>query len=183
MGYHLGFQEALSPGGVRFWSDQTGCVPVCLHRRPALPPGLRSPLCPSVSHLHSGWRREFQAGTFVVRAARHDAPRGSSLVWGTQKTHSTGGGFHGVVWSAVREGFSEEGALERMQHRCLGRHSRGRAQLRWRKAGAGGRDSLGVWRSRCPGLKLGQGRGGGVPGQMCDPRGLGSILMGTLGGF
>ena len=34
-----------------------------------------------------------------------------------------------------------------------------------------------------PGLKLEQGRGGGVLGQMSAPGGLGSILMGTLEGF
>lgn len=76
-------------------------------------------LSPSLSPTQ--WVREFQAGKPVVRAARHDAPGGSSLVSGTEKTHSTGGGFHGVVWSVVREGFSEEGALEEgMQDRCLG---------------------------------------------------------------
>ena len=74
----------------------------------------------SLSLSPTQWVRDFQAGKLVVRAARHDAPRGSSLVLGTEKTHSTGGGFHGVVWSVVREGFSEEGALEEgMQDRCL----------------------------------------------------------------
>lgn len=43
-----------------------------------------------------------------------------AAAWCRAHRNSTGGGFHGVVWSVVREGFSEEGALEEgMQDRCL----------------------------------------------------------------
>lgn len=139
------------------------------HRRPALPPGLRLPLCPSVSTCTVGDGEKFQAGTFVVRAARH-VPRQLG-VGHTENSQQHGWWFSQCGLECGQGGLLRRGPLKKVCSTDVSPwHSRDRAQLRWRKAGAGGGNSLGVLEADAPGTSWGKEGVVGFRGRCVTPR-------------
>lgn len=121
-GYHLGFQEALSPGESRFWATRLAAF--------RLPP----------RHGSATWAEsylsvpqsltctvgdEFQAGTFVVRAARH-VPREAAAWCGAHRKLTARVVVFTVCGLGAVRGFSEEGALKKVCSTDVSWHSRDR---------------------------------------------------------